>query len=233
MTQLNLKTPPTTAKAVKGAAAPYLRQFGKTNSFLDGTFVASTYGCLPKVTATTPIPSNRGGLDVAILNGKVQNSVRDIVLAGPGTPPAPVLLYVVDEPGNLIRMYDPVSGTPCGISNQVLEPTHLLVNDGWLYVSTGNQILKAPLCSVPGKSATDICLQFAPIGYTPPAGSSAEKIAFSGMTFDTDGNFYIAVRTQDQIWKYAGTDFTQPSLWLNCPPGSAPEFITYVGPDPQ
>ena len=232
VTQLKLKTPPTTATAVKGAAASYLRQFDKANTFLNGTFVASSYGCLPDVPATTPVPGNRGGLDVAILSGKVQNSVRDIVLAGPGTPPTPLLLYVVDEPGNLIRIYDPVTGTPCGISNQVLEPTHLLVDDGTLYVSAGNQILKAPLCSAPGRSATDICLQLAPIAYTPPGGVNVDQLAFSGMAFDPDGNFYLAVRTKDQIWKYPNADFTQPVLWLNCPPGSAPEFIAYVGADP-
>jgi hypothetical protein len=233
VTQLNLKAPPITAVAVKGAAASYLRKFDKANSFLDGTFVASSYGCLPNVMATTPVPGNQGGLDVAILSGKVQNSVRDIVLAGPGTPPTPLLLYVVDEPGNMIRMYDPVTGTPCGISNQVLEPTHLLVNNDILYVSAGNQILKASLCSAPGHSATDIYLLLAPISYTPPSDVTVDKLAFSGMAFDPDGNFYVAARTKDQIWKYPGADFTQPALWLNCPTGSAPEFIAYVGPDPQ
>jgi hypothetical protein len=119
VTQLNLNAPPTTATAVKGAAASYLKQFDKNGTFLDGTFVASACGCLPHIPATTPVPINRGRLDVVILSGKVQNSVRDIVLAGPGTPPSPLLLYVLDEPGNLIRLYDPVTGVPCGISNQV------------------------------------------------------------------------------------------------------------------
>jgi hypothetical protein len=166
-------------------------------------------------------------------DGKVQNSVRDIVLAGPGTPPSPLLLHVLDEPGNLIRLYDPATGTPCGISNQVIAPTHMLVNSGTLYVSAGNQILRAPLCATPGKSATDICLQLTPITYTPPSGPTPNKLAFSGMAFDPDGSFYIAVQTQDQIWKYAQADFSNPSLWLSCESGSAPEFIVYAGTDPE
>jgi hypothetical protein len=142
-------------------------------------------------------------------------------------------LSPIDEPGNLIRLYDPMTGTPCGISNQVIAPTHMLVHNGTLYVSAGNQILRTPLCATPGKSATDICLQLAPITYTPPSGATLKKLAFSGMAFDQDGGFYIAVRTKDQIWKYAQADFANPAIWLSSMAGSAPEFIVYAGADPE
>ena len=75
--------------------------------YLDGTFVASQNGTLPDVTvAATDVPAKNGGLAVHISNGdegspaaaaaakgkpKVQNSVRDLAIAGD-------VLLVCDEP---------------------------------------------------------------------------------------------------------------------------------------
>jgi hypothetical protein len=221
-------TSPTQATAVKGAAANYLRNLDPEGTFLDGTFVASSNGSLPHVPATTAVPTNQGGLNVTISGGKVQHSARDVLLAGPRKSSKHQLLYVADEPGNLVRLYHPVSGKPCGVSTTVTAPTHLLEHNGTLYVSAGNQIFSGALVAKPGTSATDPCLHLQPIAYKLPPNIS--KPTFAGMTVDESGNFYIALRTSGLIVKFANGDFSQPSLWLTCPKHASPEFILYAGP---
>jgi Lipase (class 3) len=219
---------PTHATATKGAAASYLKKLDPTGTFLDGTFVASSNGSLPHVPMTTAVPASQGGLNVTLSGGKVHHSVRDILLAGPGNPPNPLLLYVADEPGNLIRLYDPVSGEPCGISNAITAPTHLLAHNGMLYVSAGAQIFSGPLVTKPGTSPTDPCLTLQAITCKIPPHIDLSKLAFAGMTVDDSGNFYIALRTNGVIIKYANGDFSQPSLWLTCHKHASPEFIVYT-----
>src|SRR5262249_43348999 len=58
---------------------------------------------------------------------KVQNSVRGVVFDGG-------ILYVADEVGKAVRMYDPKTGIPWG-SSDANGPVHLLVNDGSLVVT--------------------------------------------------------------------------------------------------
>ena len=218
---------PTEASATTGAAASYLAQLSPAGAFLDGTFVASANGALPGLPPTTPVPSHLGGLKVGIVAGKVQHSVRDLVLAGPGES-GPTLLFVADEPGNRVRLYDPATGQPRGVSSKVAAPTHLLASGDRLFVSAGNQILSAPLVSQPGASASDVCLDLQPVAYTLPGKLDRTKVAFSGMTVDAAGNFYVALRKPSRIVQFAGGDFTRSSLWLKCPKHASPEFILYV-----
>lgn len=72
---------------------------------------------------------------------KVQNSVRGVVVSNG-------VLYVADEAGNAVRMYDPVTGVPWG-STTVKGPVHLLVQDGTLYVPSGDSVLHGPCVSAP------------------------------------------------------------------------------------
>ena len=86
--------------------------------YLDGTFVASRNGTLPDVAVVaTDVPSKFGGLAVHISDGeeglaaaaakgkpKVQNSVRDLAIAGN-------VLLVCDEPKQKIRLYALTDGT--------------------------------------------------------------------------------------------------------------------------
>lgn len=203
--------------AMPGDLPQYLTQrpFDK-GKFLAATFVASSYGCLPNVPPTTPVPINMGGLDVAIIEGKVQNSVRDVALYDG-------ILYVADEPGNVIRLYDSATATPLGISNQVIEPVHLLIQNGVIYVSAGTEVLSGTCPAVPvqSPSPTNVCL-------TLTSRITGLPGQASGMTFDPGGNFYVAIRTKTpQITKY--TSFTSPPTTFNQEAlPDAPEFIAYV-----
>ena len=118
--------------------------------YLDGTFVASQNGTLPDVSvAATDVPAENGGLAVYILDGdegspagaaaakgkpKVQNSVRDLAIAGH-------VLLVCDEPTRVIRSYSLKHGTYHGCSPALpAGPTHLAIHAAGLYVSAGDQL---------------------------------------------------------------------------------------------
>jgi len=203
--------------ATAGTLPQYLtlKPFDK-GTFLAGTFVASSSGSLPNVPGTTPVPISMGGLDVAIVEGKVQNSVRDVALSGG-------ILYVADEPGNVIRLYDPATGTPLGISSRVIGPVHMLLRGNVIHVSAGTQILSGtcPTAPVSSASATNVCLTLTPLITGLPGQAS-------GMTVDPENNFYVAIRTSTpQILKYASLPGT-PTVFNQQTLSDAPEFIAYV-----
>lgn len=191
-------------------------------TFLPGTFVASSDGKLPNVPQTTPVPIDEGGLAVHIVkekdgSKKVQNSVRDVALSSG-------ILYVADEPGDVIRLYDPGTGTPLGISNTLKSPVHILINNGMVYVSSSNEVWSAPCSTLPmaTPSPPTVCLNLTPLLTGLPGDAS-------GMTFDPSGNFYVAIRTKaPQILKY--TSFQAPYTVLidGSALPDAPEFIAYV-----
>jgi hypothetical protein len=103
--------------------------------FLDGTFVASQRGALDGVgLAATDVPSQYGGLAVSPATGKVQNSVRDVAVVNG-------MLFVCDEPSQLIRIYALPNGDYLGASAKLADkPTHLTVQNGGLYVSAGSNL---------------------------------------------------------------------------------------------
>jgi len=103
--------------------------------FLPGTFVASQTGALDGVGVTaTDVPPQYGGLAVSPTTGKVQNSVRDVVVANG-------MLFVCDEPSQLIRIYALPNGNYLGASAKLADkPTHLTVQNGGLYVSAGSAL---------------------------------------------------------------------------------------------
>jgi hypothetical protein len=215
--------------AKKKDVAPYLLGLGLKGSFLDATFVASSVSPLPAVENTPPaVSSNDGGLGASILpepsgsgasggtstvQYKVQNSVRDVALAGG-------YLLVVDEPGGVIRSYDPKDGCYKGASavanvpGAILSsPTHLLVTSNAVYVSFANQIYSSPLPT--SQSPT---LMFSPV-------FRVDKGSLSGMAVDGSGNFYLANRTQQTITSYPPN--FGPYRWSK-PVKDQPEFLLYV-----
>jgi hypothetical protein len=118
--------------------------------FLDGTFVASQQGSLNDVhVIATDVQEQYGGLQVSIVNGKVQNSVRDVVIANG-------MLFVCDEPSMKVRIYALPDGAYLGATSALpAKPTHLAVQNGGLYVSAGGGLYWSPLPASSGNPALD------------------------------------------------------------------------------
>ena len=205
--------------------AAYLARLKKTR-FLKGTQVASSVGQLPA--SPKHAPSNLGtpqGLAVGLeadpsrkhrKRMKVAHSVRDVVVAGSS-------LYVADEPGDAVKIYDLASGPNRGrLQGQIaagrflLAPVHLLVNGDYLYI---------------GSSGTDTVLQ-----YDLTSGGLRTVVhevkTISGMCFDASGNFYLASREDKAIYT-CGRDFGTPELFVGAATDAdfidCPEFLVFSG----
>ncbi len=194
--------------------APYLQGSYPPDSFLAGTFIASSIGGLPNVPTPTPpsVPAPQG-LAFTICEDKVSNSVRDIVFYNG-------YLYVADEPGNAVKVYDGETGALYGqiAGGNLYAPVHLLVdaNTQILYIgSTGNDsIVKYDL------------EDGAPLGIVTPTPFIDGKVKGpSGMVLDAAGNFYVAERKASKISKFLPNG-TQSDFIAALP--DEPEFILYV-----
>jgi hypothetical protein len=192
-------------------------------AFLDGSFVASS-NVDPPLPQVTLVASSWGGLDAEVgvddsdrskkAKPKVNNSVRGVLLAGG-------ILYVADEVGGFVRMYDPSTGILWG-SASVASPVHLMVQNNNLYVCTSNQVFSGtcpspPTTNAPGLPApfkkhelpvppypknpppgynTTVSLTLSDLGLSPAPSSP------SGLCFDAAGNLYVASRKRKEIFKY-------------------------------
>ena len=216
--------------ATLASTSSYLQAIYPQGVFLSGTFVASSVSPLPKVADTTPVPLELGGLGVSETNGsasadasdkkkkkkeKVQNSVRDVAYyAGNGG-----LLFVLDEPTGIARVYNPASGQPLLNSNPMSSPTHLLINGETIYVTAGNQVMTAPIPN-PYTAAMPSWV-FTPL-LTIDSGDAA-----SGMAFDDAGHFYVAGRKSQKVFVFDSTDkFSPITTWTGLP--DDPEFLLYI-----
>lgn len=220
------------SKASPGTAAPiapFLAELGKTQNakFLDGTFIASAYTNLPAysgkgMTGITPV-SQPQGLDASPNDGsKVQNSVRGIVCALGN-------LYVADEPGNALKIYDGSSGAYKG-EITLTGPVHLLCVGSKLYVGcSGDKKASPPV------SPSVVCYDLSSLGLsTVVSGSSLSSV--SGIAFGADGNFYVADRTAQTIRRYAptATPFTPLGIFIDSQSNNKdglpdePEFLLYM-----
>ena len=137
--------------------------------FIDGVFVASQTGSLNGVeVVATDVPAQYGGLEVSPATGKVQNSVRDLVIANG-------MLFVCDEPALVIRMYALPDGDYLGASSRLPDkPTHLAVQNGGLYASAGGGLYWSQLPA----SSTNPTLSFQSV-LTAPSGNKIGGISFN------------------------------------------------------
>jgi outer membrane protein assembly factor BamB len=195
----------------------FLQKVYPKGSFLTGTLVPSSNGALPHVPATTPVPQALGGLDVSIVSSKgkdkVQNSVRDLAWYDG-------LLFVLDEPGGLVRSYNAATGQPLIVSNPLDSPTHLLIQDGAMYVSAGNQVFTS---SIPNPYDAG-----APVWIFQPILSLGSSDSASGMAFDSSGNFYVGNRSTDKVHVFNSNKGFEPvETWSKMPDN--PEFLLYMG----
>ena len=179
---------------------------------------------------------------------KVQNSVRGVVCYNN-------VLYVADEGGAAVRMYDPGTGVPLG-STPVSGPVHLVQQNGVLYVTTSKTVLYGNCVASPANlPPLPTANQFAgvpvpppypapPSGYTNSVILTLKDLGLnlpsgfgpSGLAFDSSGNLYVAGRLSNQIYGYSpATGVNPPSpfvpfsnnpIFSNLP--DQPEFLLWV-----
>src|SRR5436853_1222925 len=215
----------------KGTPAPcgeYLTTLYPSGTFLDATLVASSETNLPNAPQTknlTKVSKTLGGLGVEIdtKHDKVQNSVRDVAfyqLSYEGS--LYPLLFVVDEPADLVRAYNPITGQILRSSNPLTSPVHLLIDGGTIYVGAKDQVLSSPIPN-PYDPNAPIWI-FSPVQLSPaiPSGESV-----SGIAFDGSGNFHVAIRTKNTVIKY-DSRFSNGIPWASTPMPDNPEFLLYV-----
>jgi hypothetical protein len=190
-------------------------------AFLDGCFIAS---CKvdPPLPQVTPVAPSWGGLDATVgieesagakkSKPKVEKSVRGILLYNG-------ILYVADEVGGFVRLFDPSTGILWG-STPVSGPVHLIVQNKILYVSTSSGLLYGT-CPAPPPNPPALPEPFKkhelpvpPYPKNPPGYNtsvalnlatldlSPAPVSPSGICFDGSGNLYVTSRTHKQIFKY-------------------------------
>jgi hypothetical protein len=202
-------------------------------NFLPGTFVPSQTGFLPPCVASgTAAPPSvspaQGGLDFSPSTGPpLSNSVRGVALAG-------TTLFVADEVGNAVRVYDATGvAAPATVNDPtglIQSPTHLLLQGDMLYIVVAG-----------GSGSTDpSVLQYDTSKGSGTSNTSLAAVVFgvqnpSGITFDNASppNFYLASRTGQVVSQY---DSSFKLLSANYIPGPGkvstmpdqPEFILFV-----
>ena len=184
-----------------GRPAPVAAALPPSGKFLAGTFVASSDGNLSKP-ATTPVASP-AGLAYSAVEAK-KHSVRGVVWANGR-------LYVADQPSGTVKIYD-ITGKYVGQSNEVESPVHMIVHNGSLFVSGGDQVLTTRLPSAPDK-------------FVLRAISTVKVKNSCGMTFGNSGNFYVASRTENTILKF---DPNFKPMKFSCDLPDNPEFLLHV-----
>jgi hypothetical protein len=168
--------------------------------FLAGTHVASSKSLKP---ATTPVKPPLG-LEYFSEDGEKMHSVRGVAWWKGA-------LYVADQPARRIKVYDR-KGRFVGQSNGIESPTHLVVHNGMLYVSGGDEVLRGKLPKTPGD------FELAPVKGVKIKNSS-------GMAFTGKGRFYVASRSQRRIFKF-DSDFKP--MPFDCELPDDPEFLLHV-----
>jgi len=181
--------------------APIATALPPQGTFLAGTFVASSRGNLCDApTTSVALPA---GLAYSDTKAKT-HSVRGITWADGR-------LYVADQVAQTIKVYD-ITGKYLGQSNQVETPVHIVVYQGNMYVSGGDQVMTTRLPDAPG----DFVLK--------PLNGVKVKNA-SGMAFGNSGNLYVASRTENVILKF---DRDGKPLRFRCELPDNPEFLLHV-----
>jgi hypothetical protein len=186
-----------------GRPAPVAAALPASGKFLAGTFVASSNGNLAN-TATTPV-TTPAGLAYSDVEAK-KHSVRGVAWANGR-------LYVADQPACTLKMYD-ITGKYLGESNTLEAgcPVHVVIRNGWLYVSGGDHVFAGMLPSSPGN-------------FVLKAIGSVKVKNSGGMAFGNAGNFYVASRTEKTIQKF-DSDFKPVKFECELP--DDPEFLLHV-----
>jgi hypothetical protein len=224
--------------------------------FLEGTFIpTSIVGAeIPEQTLVDPLwggltpvfnPPNaeQDASEKKPKKQKVQNSVRGVAFSNG-------VLYVADEGGGAVRMYDAATGVPLG-STALKSPVHLLVHSGNLYVTSGDSIYCGACVSLPTNiPAVPASGQFSgvpapppypapPSGYTNSVTLSLSDLNLglpkgsgpSGFAFDTSGNLYVALRKLQQILAFSPNTHVKKGSSPFSPSSKNPIFALQDDPE--
>ncbi len=188
-------------------------------SYLQGTFVASTSDDLPNLATNASVAiAEPLGLDVAVVSGKMANSVRGLATWNGA-------LLVADEVAGLVKAYSTVDGSVLAAVTGLASPVHLLINDATLYISTGQGVMQVAL---PTQILFTTPLNAGPyIDAATLSAGGAKSVA--GMCFapkpkTTTPVMYFADRKGNAVF-YLDTDNTLKSFVTDL--SDSPEFIVY------
>ncbi len=201
--------------------APLARHLRKTfpnGSFLPGTLVASSRGRLPECCDNAPpdVPSPQG-LEVALdIHGRPRHSVRGIIVYRGK-------LYVADEAGNAVKIFDIKSGRLIAHikGKRLLKPVHLIMHAQTLYIGA------AGAGSILAYDVPDV----APHGKLKARVIVDSKLkAPSGFAIGPDGDLYVAERFDQRVRRFSLKGKKKGTFIDGLP--DIPEFLVHV-PDRQ
>jgi hypothetical protein len=194
--------------------ALHLRKSFPDGNFLPGTLVASSQGRLPEVGDRVPIdvPSPQGLKVVLDESGRPRHSVRGIIVHRR-------LLYVADEAGDVIKIFEIKSGRLVAHikGKKLTRPVHLILHDNTLFV---------------GAAGTGSILAY-DIPKVAPRGKLKARVVIdgtlkapSGFAIGPDGDLYVAERFDQRVRRFSINGKKKGTFIDGLP--DMPEFLVYV-----
>ena len=194
--------------------APHLQKRFPDGNFLPGTLVASSQGRLPEVGDQVPldVPSPLGLAVVLDQHGRPRHSVRGIIVHRQ-------LLYVADEAGDVIKIFEIKSGRLVAHmkGKKLAKPVHLVLHGETLYI---------------GAAGTGSILAY-DIPKEPPRGKIKARVVIdgklkapSGFAIGPEGDLYVAERFDQRIRRFTVKGKKKGTFIDRLP--DMPEFLVYV-----
>jgi DNA-binding beta-propeller fold protein YncE len=197
-----------------GPLATHLETNFPDGNFLPGTIVASSQGGLPEAGANPPldVPSPQGLKVVVDVHGRPRHSVRGIIVHRKH-------LYVADEAGNAVKVFDVKSGRLVARikGSKLSKPVHLILDGNTLYI---------------GAAGSGSILAY-DIPVKPPRGKIKARTVIdgklkapSGFAIGPDGDIYVAERFNQRVRRYSKSGKKKGTFIDGLP--DMPEFLVHV-----
>jgi len=196
------------------AVAAHLRKTFPDGNFLPGTLVASSQGRLPEVRKMAPrnVPAPQGLKVVLDVHGRPRHSVRGIIVHRGH-------LYVADEAGNAIKIFELKSGRLVARikGKKLAKPVHLVLHGDTLYI---------------GAAGTGSILAY-DIPEAAPRGKLKARTVIkgklkapSGFAIGPDGDLYVAERFDQRVRRFS-IEGKKKGTFIDGLP-DMPEFLVHI-----